>query len=241
MMDEIIVSIVSKNEIVREGLRRILIDQEFVVFQAVNDIDELEEDLASKSDHSLIIVDSNSFSEGVSSCRQLRERFCLSRIVLMADDYSIENVGMAFGAGVDGYLVKAISCEPLGGALRLISMGEKVFPSQIAESLLDPTWRSAFSSWGTDTDDLNLSGREIEILRCLVSGEANKVISRRLHITEATVKVHIKAILRKLRVTNRTQAAIWAVTRGLNHDTPLDGGSAYGDLGDRASKSLQVA
>jgi two-component system nitrate/nitrite response regulator NarL len=49
-----------------------------------------------------------------------------------------------------------------------------------------------------------------------VDGDANKVISRRLNITEATVKVHIKAILRKLRVANRTQAAIWAVMRGLN-------------------------
>lgn len=237
MMDEIFVSIISKNEIVREGLRRILVDQEFVVCQAVNDIGELETSHRSMSD-SLVIVDANSFSEGVSTCRQLREKFPASRIVLMADDYSIENVGLAFGAGVDGYLVKAISCEPLGGALRLISMGEKVFPSQIAESLLDPTWRSAFSSWGTDTDDLNLSGREVEILRCLVSGEANKVISRRLHITEATVKVHIKAILRKLRVTNRTQAAIWAVTRGLNHDTPI-GNSPFSESRER--KPLQVA
>jgi two-component system nitrate/nitrite response regulator NarL len=63
---------------------------------------------------------------------------------------------------------------------------------------------------------VNLSDREIEILKCLVAGEANKVISRRLLITEATVKVHIKAILRKLHAINRTQAAIWAVVRGLN-------------------------
>ena len=63
--------------------------------------------------------------------------------------------------------------------------------------------------------DVNLSEREIEILRCLILGYANKVISRRLDISEATVKVHVKAILRKLRVSNRTQAAIWAVKRGL--------------------------
>lgn len=53
-------------------------------------------------------------------------------------------------------------------------------------------------------------------LQCLVEGDANKVISRRLHIANATVKVHIKAILRKLRVKNRTQAAIWANSRGVN-------------------------
>ena len=61
----------------------------------------------------------------------------------------------------------------------------------------------------------NLSDRETEILRQLVLGEANKVISRHLSISEATVKVHIKAILRKLRVLNRTQAAIWAINHGI--------------------------
>lgn len=59
-----------------------------------------------------------------------------------------------------------------------------------------------------------LSAREIEILSCLAHGHANKRIARELNITEATVKVHVKAILRKLHLTNRTQAAIWAVQNG---------------------------
>ena len=54
------------------------------------------------------------------------------------------------------------------------------------------------------------SNREAEILECLTRGEANKLIARKFDITEATVKVHIKAILRKIQVKNRTQAAIWA-------------------------------
>ena len=73
-----------------------------------------------------------------------------------------------------------------------------------------------------------LSKREREILRGLVSGWSNKVIARELAITEATVKVHMKALLRKIRITNRTQAAIWANNNGFatqNHhqwrDTPI--------------------
>lgn len=58
-----------------------------------------------------------------------------------------------------------------------------------------------------------LSDRELEILNCLVSGHSNKVIARRCNITESTVKVHLKAILRKIRVANRTQAAVWAMDR----------------------------
>jgi two-component system nitrate/nitrite response regulator NarL len=56
-----------------------------------------------------------------------------------------------------------------------------------------------------------LSSREAEILHCLMQGAPNKIIARKLEVAEATVKVHIKAILRKIRVTNRTQAAMWAV------------------------------
>jgi DNA-binding CsgD family transcriptional regulator len=56
-----------------------------------------------------------------------------------------------------------------------------------------------------------LSARQRLILRCLINGDANKTIARKIHVTEATVKVHVKAILRKIRVNNRTQAAIWAM------------------------------
>ena len=67
----------------------------------------------------------------------------------------------------------------------------------------------------TGISGLPLSNREIDILRCLLDGDPNKVISQRLRIADATVKVHIKAILRKLNVQNRTQAAMWAASRGL--------------------------
>jgi len=69
-----------------------------------------------------------------------------------------------------------------------------------------------------------LSTREIEILHCLAHGHANKRIARELNITEATVKVHAKTILRKLNLANRTQAAIWAIQNGF-----------AGELRDRAS------
>jgi DNA-binding CsgD family transcriptional regulator len=67
-----------------------------------------------------------------------------------------------------------------------------------------------------------LSGREKFIVRCLVEGASNKVIARKIDIAEATVKVHIKAILRKIRVQNRTQAAIWA----MNHNSSLFNGDS---------------
>lgn len=67
----------------------------------------------------------------------------------------------------------------------------------------------------TQLADVNLSDRELQVLQMLILGSANKVIGRELGICEATVKVHVKAALRKLHVSNRTQAAIWAVQHGL--------------------------
>lgn len=212
-MSEIVqIAILSRNEIVREGLRRILADQGFIVEQAVSNAADLESESLQAA---VILVDSLDLDDGLTSCEDLRERYPDARIVLMVDEYKIDNVARAFASGaVDGYLVKAISCEPLAGALRLVAMGEKLLPSQIADSLSNPIMYPATHAPELGGGGPNLSSREVEILRCLVDGDANKVISRRLDIADATVKVHIKAILRKLRVKNRTQAAIWAVSRG---------------------------
>ncbi|HEY0622799.1 response regulator transcription factor [Sphingomonas sp.] len=203
------VSIVSKNEIVREGLKRILVDQDFYVDCAVFCIDDLNADNGA----AVVIVDASDIDESLRVSADIRERWPEPRIVIMTDGYSMEEVSRAFATGVvDGYLVKDISCDRLAGALRLTALGEKVLPSQIAASLAHAP---AIAHWDSGTSGTNLTTREVDILRCLVEGEANKVISRRLSIADATVKVHIKAILRKLHVRNRTQAAIWALGQGL--------------------------
>lgn len=210
------VIILSKNEILREGLRRILADQGFEVDLTASRMAELGSAIASGA---VLLVDVVVFEEGLHTCQALRDKFPDQKIVLMTDEYSVENVTRAFSTGaIDGYIVKAMSCEPLAGALRLISLGEKVIPSQVVDSLSGALYRSTTPNWQARCAGANLSTREVEILRCLVDGDPNKVISRRLSITDATVKVHIKAILRKLHVKNRTQAAIWAVERGLSLD-----------------------
>jgi two-component system, NarL family, nitrate/nitrite response regulator NarL len=86
-----------------------------------------------------------------------------------------------------------------------------VFPTNLASMLLD---------LNCTTSPLNsvhgLPPREQEILQTLVTGASNKMIANRLGITEATVKVHLKTLLRKIDVNNRTQAAIWAMNNGFN-------------------------
>jgi two-component system, NarL family, nitrate/nitrite response regulator NarL len=210
------VSIVAKIAVVREGLKRILAEGGFEIIDSVSSQAELER--RADDDHRchIILCDINGSGEAVHVAKALRSRFEDSRIVFMADETGIESIAAAFGEGIDGYFIKSISCESLDSALRLVAAGEKVFPSQMVSALNATVWKLPPGKW--DMGDLNLSARELQILRCLVTGHSNKIIARQLLITESTVKAHVKTVLRKLRVTNRTQAAIWAFTRGLETD-----------------------
>jgi two-component system, NarL family, nitrate/nitrite response regulator NarL len=124
----------------------------------------------------------------------------------------------AMGAGADGYLLKDVSPEALIQSLQLVVIGEKVFPTNLAALLLTQISTPApQSSWR------GLSAREREILQHLVTGASNKLIANRLGITEATVKVHLKTLLRKIDVNNRTQAAIWAMNNGIIPEQSLNG------------------
>lgn len=211
-MDDIKIAIFGWNELVREGLRKILGEQGFDVRVSTASLDEI---LESVGEFEIALIDEQGFSEGIAACEALRSVSDEPRIVLMADGFSTEQVTEAFQSGVvDGYVLKDIPVRSLAGSLRLVATGEKVFPAEVIKAL---------PSNGRDRDGhgmsalgfKELSSREIEILTCLVNGDPNKIISRRLNISDATVKVHIKTILRKLRLVNRTQAAIWAVSQGL--------------------------
>jgi two-component system, NarL family, nitrate/nitrite response regulator NarL len=221
------VSLLSRNELAREGLRRILTSEEFVVCSSGADLDDLSVADPAEADPHIIIVDDAPASRTVESCRELSERYPNTRVVLLAENFEFEEVALAFGCGVDGYIVKEISCEPLIESLRLVALGEKVLPSQLARSLGAVSVGTVAEDWHENVSAAGLSTREVEILWCLTLGMANKVASRRLSISEATVKVHVKAILRKLRVANRTQAAIWAVKHGFERQAQSDASAQF--------------
>jgi two-component system nitrate/nitrite response regulator NarL len=142
----------------------------------------------------------------------LREVFPTARIVVLADDLSVDVLRAAMGGGADGFLSKTVSPEALIQSLQLVMLGEKVFPTNLAAMLLDMTATSPQHSIR------GLSPREHEILQTLVTGASNKMIAIKLGIMEATVKVHLKTLLRKIDVNNRTQAAIWAMNNGFTAD-----------------------
>src|SRR3546814_17013370 len=98
-------------------------------------------------------------------------------------------------------------------------LGQKVMPTELAMALINGATGMQPAD-GRSIADYGLSDREMEILRCLVNGDATKVITNSLAITEATVKVHMTRLQRKLKADHRTHAAIWALHPGPPPDPP---------------------
>jgi len=215
------ISLFGDNEIAREGLKRLLVEGGFETrCWAVEDIERVAEGLADEPEH-VIVVDTQSGESGLEACVLIRSHAKSARIVLIGDGCDTSTVRQSLAMGANGYLARQVSYEPLILMLELVSMGEKVLPTEFVDDFASNGHIAAVTKWDDVKARNNLSEREIGILRCLVEGDANKVIARKLGIAEATVKVHVKAILRKLHVLNRTQAAIWVVNQGLFDERSL--------------------
>ena len=160
---------------------------------------------------------------------EVKRIYPISRVVLLMELASQHQFAAALRCGVDTILPRGSSCEALIAALKLILDGVTVMPSNLLGTLLEPRHVPAVvahtmmpeDGYGGSVSSLlpqrasGLSARELSVLHRLRDGLSNKEIARALGITEATVKVHVKAILRKAQVRNRTQVAMWATKLGL--------------------------
>lgn len=213
--------LVCKNSMLREGLKHTLAGTRFTVQGEMG----LETPYTSEVAPALYIVDIHLHQSGTADfVRSLKEGSEGARIVVLAEEFDQDGMMSIMQAGGDGYCLSTVACEVLVKYLDLVMMGETVFPAAALLSNLatsDRSYRADRSAPAEAVEALpaisigapirTLSSREAEILHCLMQGAPNKIIARKLDVAEATVKVHIKAILRKIRVTNRTQAAMWAV------------------------------
>ena len=218
MSAEIRVTLLGRNPIALEGLDRVLREFGFRISAMVSDPDDVADAVDRHPDDcNLVVVDG--MADGRSQLtEQLLAASPQARIVLLDDVFDMAVLKSHFAQGAYGYILKTIASSSLIGLLNLVANGERVMPSNLIDEL--PNWTSgnAHAEQTPFIEAAGLSNREVQILTCLVAGHPNKIISRELGISEATVKVHVKAILRKIGVQNRTQAAIWALgERGNGH------------------------
>ena len=135
------------------------------------------------------------------------------RIVVLANELSLPDMARLLRAGADGYLVNELSAEAFSLSLLLVMKGEKVLPSTLA-SMLASDCHSG--NGALIKAQKNLTEREKQILQCLLNAYSNKHIARALNISEGTVKVHLKSLMKKISAGNRTQAALWARNNGID-------------------------
>lgn len=221
-MSDISLAVVDPNTLFRAGLVSLLSAMGFGAVEDGASVAELRERISGKPSPSIMLIDlSRVMGDTAEAMQEITATAPDAKVVFLANDLDIERMSACFAAGAYGYLLKDISRNALEESLRLVSAGEKVFPSRLASMM--STLSNRLGDPGLNAAKLrecNLSEREIEILRCLVNGQSNKVIAANLDIAESTVKVHLKSILRKTRACNRTQAAIWALEQGLVEALP---------------------
>ena len=142
---------------------------------------------------------------GVEAIGVIKREWPDARMIVLTAFDGDEDIYRSLQAGAQGYLLKDMFFEELESAIRTVHAGGRRIPGVVAERLAERM------------GGLDLTGRELEVLRLIVAGRSNKEIGSDLKISEATVKSHVNSILSKLGVTDRTQAATTALQRGLVH------------------------
>jgi two-component system, NarL family, nitrate/nitrite response regulator NarL len=214
-------ALISDSALLRSGLQHILRDTPFAIAEAASVTGPKR--LYHCTHHTALVIIEASQNTGrvLEIVRQVREQSPEVRIVVLADQFDLGFVRTAHEAGVTGFCLTASGPEVLIKSLELVTLGESILPFEVLRPFMDgacqsreqPLQGSMAEQKRPELTACKLSTREAEILGCLTQGEPNKVIARKLDVTEATVKVHVKAILRKIGAANRTQAAMWASQR----------------------------
>jgi two-component system nitrate/nitrite response regulator NarL len=193
----------------RAGLKAHLAAAGFSVVAEGQSVDDAASGAKRHQMPQVLVIDG---AQGTASIAIALTRHPRIRIMVLGNAPDPTSMAEAFAAGAHGYVLKRISPDALVESLRLLLAGEKVFPSEVSDLLIRlPSGRTQRPT----ERETPLSPQEMEITRHLADGTPNKMIAQALDITEATVKAHVKTLMRKIGVSNRTQAAIWALNNGL--------------------------
>jgi two-component system nitrate/nitrite response regulator NarL len=171
--------------------------------------------LANEREPDLTLLDLNlKGSGGLEILAALKEVDPSRRVVMLTVSDAPEDLMAAIRAGADGYLLKDTEPEELLERVRGALEGRTVISDGLTAALAGALRDEAR---GAQRDLKALTDRELGVLRCVAGGQSNKVIARNLSITEGTVKVHMKHLLKKLGFRSRVEAAVWAAEHGLRY------------------------
>jgi len=203
--------IADDHEVIRAGLARLLAGTDIeIVAQAANGKDCLR--LAEKHKPDVILLDVRMpDSDGLEILQKLRQKVPNSKVVMLSTYDHPTYIARAVALGASDYVLKGATHEAIIDTIRGAAAGQS--PSHAGE--LHRLAKTMSSSQPLDDEQVQLTRRETQVLRHVALGLSNKEIGCSLEISVETVKEHVQNILRKLAVNDRTQAAVWAVRKGL--------------------------
>ena len=207
------VAIADDHAVVRQGLRTFLELQDEI--EVVGEAADGEEAVAlvARTVPDVALIDLvMPRVDGIEAIRRIRERSPATRILVLTSFADDHTVLPAVRAGAAGYLLKDVQPPELVTAIRTVHAGEALLAPSVATMLVE---QLAGEDGRAEERDEHLTPREREVLAQLARGAPNKVIALELGVSERTVKTHVSNILGKLGMTDRTQAAVYAVRHGI--------------------------
>jgi two-component system nitrate/nitrite response regulator NarL len=217
------VVLIGTNNLFLQGLRSLLDPSQFSVAGEARDLATLQARLDGGVAPDLVVADLNGSQDSdLDGLRGIRANYESMRIVVLANELCLAQMARLLKAGIDGYLLNELSAKAFSLSLLLVMTGEKALPSVLASVLGDVS--GSAGSGAVDPAEKHLTEREKQILQCLLNAYSNKHIARALNISEGTVKVHLKSLMKKIAAGNRTQAALWARNHGFENGRLMGNG-----------------
>lgn len=212
--EQLNILIVDDHPMLRRGVKELL--QLEAGLDAIGEASSGQEalEIAENLEPDLILLDLNMKGmDGIQTLKALREKDIYSRVVIFSVSDNHEDVIAALKAGADGYVLKETEPEELVSYIRQAATGTMAISDKLAAILASEIGNR---KEGSDRSVGDLTQRERQILKQIAAGMSNKMIASKLDIAEGTVKVHVKNLLKKLKMRSRVEAAIWAMENNLN-------------------------
>lgn len=246
LVDAVGVAIVGDTALFREGLRHIFAGSPFDVVASADRLDDVEPAaLPSEALVILLSIDPER-QQDLERITEARMRCPEAAIVCLCTGCGETQVLPMLESGVAAILLRTVAAETLVQTLELALLGQRVVPHLSIPGPREPAPAAPAEEGGPlegperpePGDTFRPNAREIKIIACLVKGESNRVIADRLAIAEGRVKGHVKAILRKIQVKNRTQAAIWGMKHLAGTEAPASGDGRFDASAEAACEEL---
>lgn len=201
--------IVDDHSLMREGLRAVLSRQaDFKIIGEASDGSEAVKK-AMKLKPDVILMDVRMPYSGLQATMDITQALPDTKILILTISDTEGDLVESVKAGARGYLLKGMDSEELISAVRTVAAGGAIFTPSIAVKLLN----DFKADLNKNADEVSLTSRETDILALVANGASNKEIATQLNISEPTVKAHLRNILSKLHMKNRSQAAVYASQR----------------------------